>query len=47
MLNQGIIEPSVSEWAVPIVPIVKKDGSLITCQSHIDTLLYLSLAYSL
>ena len=31
MLNQGIIEPSVSECAVPIVPIVKKDGSLRLC----------------
>ena len=24
MLNQGIIEPSVIEWASPIVPILKK-----------------------
>ena len=28
MLNQGIIEPSVSEWAAPIVPIVKRMGPL-------------------
>ena len=31
MLNQGIIEPSVSEWASPIVPILKKEGSLRLC----------------
>ena len=24
--SQGIIEPSVSEWALPIVSILKKDG---------------------
>ena len=28
MLNHGIIEPSVSEWAAPIVPIVKRMGPL-------------------
>ena len=28
MLSQGIIEPSVSEWASSIVPILTKDGSL-------------------
>ena len=28
MLNQEIIEPLVNEWASPIVPILKKDGSL-------------------
>ena len=28
MLNQGIIEPSVSKWASPIVPILKKMGLL-------------------
>ena len=26
MLDLGIIEPSVSEWAAPIVPILEKDG---------------------
>ena len=28
MLSQGIIEPSVSKWASPIVPILKKMGPL-------------------
>ena len=31
MLNQGIIEPSVSEWAAPIVPIV---GFLRLCVDY-------------
>ena len=34
MLNQGIIEPLVSEWALPIVPILKKDGSLRLCVDY-------------
>ena len=34
MLNQGIIEPSVSKWASPIVPILKKDGFLRLCVDY-------------
>jgi len=34
MLDQEIIEQSVSEWAAPIVPIIKKDGSLRLCVDY-------------
>ena len=27
MLNRGIIQPSVSPWASPIIPVKKKDGT--------------------
>jgi hypothetical protein len=28
MLTQGVIEPTISEWASPIVPVPNSDGSL-------------------
>ena len=34
MLNQGTIEPSISERVSPIVPILKKDGSLRLCVDY-------------
>ena len=34
MLAQGIIEPSTSEWASPIVPIKKEDGTLRICVDY-------------
>ena len=41
MLNQGIIEPLVSEWALPIVLILKKDESLRLCvhYRHLNAIL--------
>ena len=33
-LNQGIIEPLVSKWALPTVPILKIDGSLRLCVDY-------------
>ena len=34
MLDLGIIEPSVSEWAALIIPILKKDESLRLCVDY-------------
>ena len=31
MLATGVIEPSVSPWSSPIIPVKKKDGSIRVC----------------
>ena len=35
LVKQGVIEPIYfSEWAAPIVPVIKKDGSVIICEDY-------------
>ena len=35
MVKQGVIEPiSFSEWAAPIVPVLKKDKNMWGLQAH-------------
>ncbi|XP_064400007.1 uncharacterized protein K02A2.6-like [Halichondria panicea] len=32
--EQGVIEPEFSDWAAPVVPVVKKDGSIRLCGDY-------------
>ena len=35
LIQQGVIEPiEFSEWAAPIVPVLKKDGSIRICGDY-------------
>ena len=37
LVQQGLIEPIMfSEWAAPIVPVLKKDGTVQICSNYIQ-----------
>ena len=39
LIQQGVIKPiEFSKWAAPIVPVLKKDGSIRTCGDYMVTI---------